>query len=182
MSVEVKLRSSGLKNVIKALGAKNPVIKIGVLGSNGSAPRDPKAQAGDISFEQLMRKRTVKEGEEEPASPPTNADILAAHEYGTTHMEQRSVLRYPLITYLNQYMENAGAYSRASMEALLASGTLRPFFEKTAITAETVVQDGFDSQGFGTWADWKDPNYKNNAGMVLVDTTQLRKAITTEVK
>jgi phage gpG-like protein len=48
--------------------------------------------------------------------------------------------------------------------------------------AEGISKGAFDTQGYGKWPDWKNPNYTNNANQVLVDTGQLVGSITSEVK
>ena len=71
---------------------------------------------------------------------------------------------------------------KADIEVAVRTASFIPFFNSVATTAETIIADAFDSQGFGDWPDWKDPSYQNNTGMVLVDTQQLRNSITSEVK
>jgi len=179
MSVTVKINDQALRQVLKTLKGKQPVGRIGVIGGAATAPRA--AAPHEVSFDELAAMRTRKQGAKEAAAPPTNAQVLAAHEYGTTRMPQRSVLRVPLTDELPRALARAGAFSKDAVEKILLAGSLRPYMQKVMIAAETVVQGAFDTGGYGKWTAWKDPDYQNNAGMLLVDTTQLRKAITSEV-
>lgn len=183
MSDGVTINDKRLKGLIDAFKGKIPKVSVGIIG--GSGDREAKAKAAEITFESLMRKKTVKKGEEaKAASPSTNAEILAAHEYGAPSrgLPQRSVLRVPISEHLARYLENSGAFDEKAITKVIEAGNLVPYLTLFGIQAEVVVQDAFDSRGFGRWAPWKNPNYQNNTGMVLVDTTQTRKAITSKVR
>ncbi len=179
MSDTVKLYDKGLKQIIAAFGKKIPKVRIGIMGDDGA--RQPKAPPEIITYEALMARETNKPGVEAktPAEPPSNAQVLAAHEYGTAHSPQRSVLRVPIADNLAHYLQRAGAFDDKVLTRLVESGEIRPFMEKIAITAETVVDDGFETGGFGKWKP-SDMTRKTVA-QTLVETTQMRKAITSEV-
>lgn len=152
MSTDVSLKIDGLAKITKMLKGQLPNIRIGVLG------KDARSGGG------------------------SNATVGAAHEYGTSKMPARSFLRMPLTEYLNKYLEKSGVFSEHHLKQLLKEGNLIPLFKTIAVQAEAVVAEAFDTGGFGKWAKWKNPNYKNNTGQVLVDTQQLRNSITSEVK
>ena len=147
----------GLDQLIKALKAKVPVARVGILGS-----------------------KTYRKSE--GAGQPTNAEIGAAHEFGTTKIPQRSFLRVPIANNLEKEMNSKGMLDKDTLNEVVKSGTLMPWMEKVAIAAEACVSDAFATGGDGKWPAWKNPNYENNANMLLVDTTQLRESITSEVK
>ena len=149
----------GLDQLLKALKAKPPTARIGIL--SGSAPR------------------TSAE-----AKNPSNAEIGAVHEFGSIkrNIPSRSFLRVPLTELLNKRLESSGALDKDVMAAVIKSGTVTPWLTRIMVIAEGIVSDAFDSGGFGKWKKWKDPGYQNNTGMLLVDTQQLRNSITTEVK
>jgi phage gpG-like protein len=113
-----------------------------------------------------------------------NAEIGAAHEYGAPGqgIPQRSFLRMPLINYLQEQMEKAGLLSELELKEVIKTGTMMPYMRKVATIAEMTVLLAFDSGGFGQWPEWKNPNYTNNTGKLLMDTQQLRNSITSEVK
>lgn len=159
MSDAYTLNIQGLDALLSALKGKPPQARIGILG--GST-------------------REVKPGEK---SKPTNAEVGAAHEFGAPArgLPQRSFLRVPLTDHLEKYMEKSGLLDKQALNDVLKKKSLLPWVKKMATVAETVVQDAFDTGGFGKWPAHK-PGHENNANMLLVDTHQLRDSITSEVK
>ena len=154
-TVEVK----GLEQLLKALKAKAPSCRVGVLGG-----------------------KNVREKEGNGSSQPTNAEVGAAHEFGTSTIPQRSFLRVPIADHLSKEMEESGALDEDTMKAVVREGTVKPWLQKTAILAEGIVAKAFESGGFGKWPAWKNKNYTNNTGQLLIDTQQLRNSVTSEVK
>lgn len=151
---DTDINVKGLEKLAKALKMKPPVARVGILGNSSAR----------------------KEG-----SGPSNAEIGAAHEFGTSKLPMRSFLRIPISENLNAYLESSGLLDKKAMADVVTQGSLRPWVEKMAIVAEGIVIEGFHTGGFGRWAPWKTPGYENNTGMILVDTTQLRDSITSEV-
>lgn len=149
------VKIDGLDKLLKALKGKPPVARVGILSG----------------------KDARKEG-------PGNAEIGAAHEYGVPSrgLPARSFLRMPLSERLGPTMESSGLLGPEETKEVLKSGTVVPWLKKVAVVAEGVVREAFETQGFGKWKPWKDPNYTNNAMQVLVDTGQLKNSITSEVK
>lgn len=157
MSEDVTLNVKGLDQLLKALKARPPVARVGVLGS--------KAHRSD-------------------GGPASNALVGAVHEFGSPArgIPQRSFLRIPISENLQKYMVKSGALDKTVLRDVVKQGTLLPWMRKVAVLAEGIVADAFSSSGFGKWVPWKNPSYTNNAGQILVDTTQLRNSITSEVK
>lgn len=149
---------TGLEKLIKALHQKPPVARVGILGDNT---------------------RTRAEGDK---SPPTNAEVGAAHEFGTSSIPRRSFLRVPIADGLQGEMERSGLLDQKALKEVIKQGSVLPWMEKVAVCAEACVLEAFDTGGNGKWPAWKDPGYMNNAGQLLVDTKQLRQSISTEVK
>jgi phage gpG-like protein len=147
----------GLDQILKALKAKPPVCRIGILGSTNA--------------------RQGKSG-------VTNATVGAVHEFGAPgrNIPQRSFLRVPLTDNLEKYLEQAGAFDKDVLAEVIKQGSVIPWMKKVAATAKQIVGEAFDTGGFGRWPAWKDPNYTNEGGQLLVDTQSLRDSITTEVK
>lgn len=145
--------TKNLDKLVRALkkGAKASV-KIGIFGDN--APR----QDGELN----------------------NATIGAFHEFGTSTLPQRSFLRMPINSYLGKELEQNGALDEATLKDVVRGNNIKPWLDKVAITAEGVVQDAFDSGGFGTWQP-SDMSGKKNQ-QTLVETAQLRNSITTKVE
>ena len=148
----------GLDQLLKALKARPPLCRIGILG-NSNARRGGK-------------------------SGVTNATVGAVHEFGAPgrNIPQRSFLRVPLTDKLEKYLEQSRAFDKEVLAEVIAQGSIFPWMQKVAASAKQVVGDAFETSGFGKWPKWKDPNYRNEGGMLLVDTQSLRDSITTEVK
>lgn len=157
----VTVEVGGLDQLLKALKTKPPVCRVGILGE-----------------------KTNRKAGGSNKSDTTNATIGAAHEFGAPArgLPQRSFLRVPISDRLQKEMEKAGAISKAEFKDVIKQGSVAPWLKKIAVLAEGIVKGAFDSAGYGKWPAWKDPNYTNNAMQILVDTTQLRDSITSEVK
>jgi phage gpG-like protein len=151
MADDIKLNIKPLEHLINSFRGKLPIVRVGILG-------DTARNKGK-----------------------SNAEVGAAHEFGTSKLPIRSFLRMPLTDYLNKYLDDSGAFDKNSLNKVVKNGSLIPWMEKVAVVAENVVMDAFDTKGFGKWPSWKNPNYMNNTGQVLVDTQQLRNSITSEV-
>lgn len=145
----------GLDQLLKALKEKAPQIRVGILGD----------------------KNARKEGK-----GSSNAEIGAAHEYGTSTLPQRSFLRVPIQENLDKEMEKSNLFTPDTFAEVIKGGTVIPWAEKVGICAEACVADAFATGGNGKWAAWKTPGYENNTGDILVDTKQLRDSITSDVK
>jgi phage gpG-like protein len=148
------MTTRALDTLVKALKKKPPSIRVGILGKG--------ARTGGA------------------AGGPTNAQVGAWHEFGTTTLPVRSFLRVPLADNLDARLKSAGAFDRAVLNRVIASGSIRPWCEQVAIVAEAIVLEGFDTGGYGKWRP-SDMTYKHNA-QTLVETGQLRNSISSDVK
>lgn len=148
---------TGLDQLCKALKRKPPKGRVGIIGAKNE--------------------RTSEEGDKKE---PTNSEVGAAHEYGTQHSPQRSFLRVPLIDHLQERMEKKGAIGEPEMKEVLKSGTLIPWMKKIAVLAEEIIQDAFQTGGFGKWKP--SDMTRKKVKMTLIETQQLRDSITSEVK
>lgn len=157
----VTVNTKGLDQLVKAFSGKLPTLKVGILADNSrSGPGK---------------------------SSPTNVQVGAAHEYGAPArgIPMRSFLRMPLNDRLGKYMEEAGLFKEKVISGMIKTGSIDSYMRLTGEVALNVVRDAFDSGGFGKWAKWKHPEERqanSNAGMLLVDTHQLRDSIAFEVK
>lgn len=155
-----EIKIDGLEKLIKSLNKKPPQCRIGILGASNRTPKPGQKNA------------------------PSNALVGAVHEFGSPirGIPSRSFLRMPLSENLNKELENSGALDKEVLNEVMKSGTMLPWVRKIAVIAEGIVMDAFDSGGFGQWPAWKNRDYTNNTGMLLVDTQQLRNSISSEVK
>lgn len=151
----------GLENLIKALKVRTPpVARVGILGANAAAPHPSGEKFGDKT--------------------PTNAQVGAWHEYGTTKLPVRSFLRLPLSALLPSRLEEAGAFDKEALDQVLAEGSLEPWVAKLAVIGEAIVIEGFQTGGYGTWV--RSDMSRKKVKMTLVETGQLRNSITSDVK
>ena len=114
------------------------------------------------------------------SSGVTNADVGAAHEFGTERLPVRSWLRVPLNTYFYRNMRSAGAFSPAKLKELFATKSFSTWLAKAGAVGVATVNEAFNSEGNGTWPP-SDMSRKTNH-QTLVETHQLRDSVTYEVK
>ncbi len=116
-------------------------------------------------------------------STVTNAQVGAVHEFGSPakNIPVRSFLRMPITTHFSQALKESKLFKKEELKKIIKEKKLIPWLKRVGITAEKVVREAFDSNGFGTWAPWKG-DYKSKTGLILVDTQQLRDSITSEVR
>jgi phage gpG-like protein len=105
----------------------------------------------------------------------TNAEVGAIHEFGSFSrgIPARSFLRMPLF----QKSETIVSEGSAGSLKMLAKGNLIGILKNLGIACERAILGAFDSRGYGTWAP-----LKVRKGTPLIDTGQLRRAITSKVE
>lgn len=162
----------GLDQILKALKAKPPVVRVGILGEKTQRVEGKTT----LTFSEVQNLKKPRRG----ADVPTNAEIGASHEFGTSKLPQRSFLRMPLADRLQKEMESAGALDEKVLKEVIRSGSVVPWLKKIAVLAEGIVLGAFDSGGYGKWKP-SDMRYKT-VHQTLVETQQLRNSITSEVK
>lgn len=108
-----------------------------------------------------------------------NPEIGLIHEVGrvSDNMPARSFLRMPLT------FKKADLMTFAIKNAkLIEQGNVKGFFAKIGIKAEAIIQEAFETGGFGQWAKNKPSTIAaKGSSAPLIDTGELRKAITSEV-
>lgn len=161
MSDDVTLNVKGLDQLLKALKAKPPTARVGVLAETVNRKSEP------------GQKNT-----------PNNAEVGAAHEYGAPGrgLPQRSFLRVPITDNLDKRLSQEGMLSKQTLADVIKTGSVLPWVKKVTSIAKGIVTEAFETGGFGKWPQWEDSHYSNNAGQLLVDTKQLRDSIVMDVK
>lgn len=147
------------------------------LKANTSGPL-PFAKVGVLS-----ETNTRSPGEDGGTDAGTNVEIGAAHEFGSQSqgVPMRSFLRMPLNQRSKQIAESALGGDMAS--ELIEAGGLDLAAERLGIAAEAVVQEAFETRGFGTWpANSESTITSKGSDSPLIDTGQLRGAITSKVE
>lgn len=143
-----------LEDLIKALELASPSARVGILGDKSQRPSDKGEQS--------------------------NADIGVAHEFGTETLPVRSFLRVPITTQMQKYLNESNFFGSDSLKLIISEKSLMEWVRKIGIIAETIVGDSFENGGFGTWKPSNMDGKKIK--QTLVETTQLRDSITSEVK
>ncbi len=129
---DIELNLTGLDKLIKAVKARLPEIKVGILGQQERVE-------GDLS----------------------NADIGAFHEFGTSQLPQRSFLRVPLMDNLSKELKKSGVLDKFIINECIKTASLVPLAKRVAIVAEGVVLGAFDTNGYGKWPP-SQMNHKTN--------------------
>jgi len=114
-------------------------------------------------------------------SGPTNAEIGAKHEFGIDGMPMRSFLRAPLTNNLGKSLEKYGQFNEDLLNLVVESKSISPWLKLIGVIGEKVVKDAFAQQGPG-WEPWRIPGYSSKIGMILQDSQQLVKSISSEVE
>ena len=148
----VYVQVKGLEQILKALKSQPPVVKVGILG-------DAHREGGG-----------------------TNAEVGAAHEFGTSTIPMRSFLRVPITEGLQKEMDKSHLSDPETIKKVIKDGTIVEWMTQISVCAEACVSDAFDTGGNGKWPAWKSSSYENNTGQLLVDTQQLRESVTSKVK
>ncbi len=141
-----------LEAMLKGIDLKL-VAKVGILGSHGA--------------------RKSSEG-------VTNADIGLAHEKGvkSRNLPRRSWLEEPLQDHLKDHYIKLG---KKAIVGLLNSNYVQAYAE-LGLVCEVIIQKGFETGGYGKWKELKASTIRRKgSSAILIDTAQLRKAITSEV-
>ncbi|MBO7735905.1 MAG: hypothetical protein J6S67_25270 [Methanobrevibacter sp.] len=154
----IRVNVKGLQQILRALGDKY-VIRVGIMGS----------------------KSTRKNGK----SGLTNAEIGFINEFGaqTKNIPPRSFLGMPLRLYLSDFLKGKKAFSKKAVEQAVKDGKLLQLAKLAGATAEEVIQKAFETSGFGQWQGNSEyTKRKKKSDKPLIDTGELRRSITSEVK
>jgi phage gpG-like protein len=152
MADDNDLDTRALDRIMNAFKGEMPNLKVGILGDKNSR-----------------------------SDGKTNAEIGAKHEFGGDGMPIRSFMRMPINDKLEDEIEQSGLFGKNSINEVIKKGDVTPWMMKIGILCEKVIQDAFDSGGFGKWPKWK-PGYKSNTGLILVNTQQLKRSIVSKVE
>lgn len=109
----------------------------------------------------------------------TNPEIAAKNEYGVG-VPRRSMLRMPFHLHGDRVLKDAQADARSSLADVgrAPKRAAKRILDRVGTAGENLVQEAFDSRGFGSWA----PNAPATVEMKgsdspLIDSAQLRRAV-----
>ena len=152
-SVKVRSNLKGLDQ-LKANLNTNLVAKVGIFSDNNSR------EDGELS----------------------NSEIGARHEFGVLGegLPRRSFLRDPIELKRKQLLKTVERIIKANIAKKDAP---RLILELVGIAGEAIVQEAFETGGFGTWAPLSDITIANKkSSSILIDTSQLRGAVISKVE
>jgi hypothetical protein len=167
---KITLNTDALDEIQSALASKFKT-RVGILGNKTTRHAVVTTKAG-------LRKAGRS------LVPQTNAEIGLVHEKGslTLHVPRRSFLEMPLV------LKSAGLLAiRNKLWAIFLAGErtkerLKEAYRNLGLLAERIIQAAFESRGFGKWAPDSDSTQKRKGSdMPLIDSGQLRRAITSDV-
>jgi len=150
------------------------VAKVGILGAD-AAEVHKNTEAATLSTGRKVRKFIA-------GSTITNAEIGVIAEFGSIskNIPARSFLRYPLETHATELVE-AVAKSKTA-QAALEKGDIKTVYKILGFEAEKIVNKAFTTSGFGQWAANAPATIaKKGSSMPNIDTSQLRRSISSEV-
>lgn len=171
---DIEMNLKGLDQLLKAIKERPPVGKVGILGGSNTRSEGKKT----LTFNEIQ-KITKPRGKGEA---PTNASIGAVHEFGdpSRNIPQRSFLRIPISDLWTKRLVQANAFDEDVLKTVLKTGSFLTWMQKATVIAESIVVEAFTNNGYGEWKAHS-AGYTNNTGMILVDTTQLKNSISSEV-
>ena len=150
---EIRFNLDGLEDIKEKIG-KTYRTRVGIIGDKASKPHE-----GGI----------------------TNATLGLIQMFGslTRKIPARDFLLMPLMTKHREIMVSFGT---TSMRAAFAAGDYRRMFAMLGVKAEEIIQQAFETKGFGRWA----PNApatidRKGSSMPLINFGELRRAVSSDV-
>lgn len=155
----VTLNTKGLQSFKRQLNmAEKSVVEVGIFEDHAARSEGPHDVSG-----------------------LNNVEIGEKHEFGSIleGIPERSFLRVPLTTELPSIIKGESD----QLEKSFVESGAKSVLEQIGFMGEAAVQEAFDTAGFGTWP----PNSPMTIEMKgsnkpLIDTSQLRKSISSRVR
>jgi hypothetical protein len=111
----------------------------------------------------------------------SNTRIGAVQEFGSIkhNIPARSWLKMPVLTRLPAEAQRIG---KRFFDTIATRKGMAVALKLLGAAAERVIQQGFDTGGFGHWAKLKPRTIqRKGSSAILIDTAQLRKAVSSRV-
>jgi phage gpG-like protein len=111
-----------------------------------------------------------------------NAELGLIHEFGSRkrNIPARSFLRFPIefkAKELTKFIAN-----KEDIEKIIVKQGLKQVYKLLGVKGEAIIQEAFETKGFGTWLDNSPETIKQKGSdKPLIDTSQLRRSITSKV-
>lgn len=170
----IKADISELQRIVKDMG-HNFYARVGIIGANAMKPH---MEGKNKNSNKKKSKRVASDIE----SGMTMAEIGVIQEFGsvTNNIPPRSFLRMPIEEKKRDLIR---FLSSPTVRAVVSKGDVKRAFKMLGTEAVGVVLDAFRTRGFGHWADNKQQTIdRKGSDSPLIDTGELRKSITYDVK
>jgi phage gpG-like protein len=154
-NVKIDFNIDGLERIRKNLEESKLTAKLGIFGDKN--------------------KRDDKTG-------TTNAYIGALHEFGvlTKELPRRSFLLDPLTIKGKELTKETGKIIDKYIDE---EGGIEKILELVGIYGESIVQEAFESGGFGAWQPIKEATTnKKGSSQILIDSSELRRSVISKVE
>jgi len=129
----------------------------------------------------ILAGKTTREVEEDQTI--NNAELGLIHEFGskTENIPARSFLRFPL-EFKGKALTNLIVKDKEKIQKVIANDGLKSVYKKLGAAAEAIIQEAFETGGFGQWPDITEATKKRKkSSSILIDTGQLRRSVTSKV-
>ena len=111
------------------------------------------------------------------SSGASNATIGAKHEFGIG-LHKRSFLKEPLTIALPEEIDLA----KNEISKEISLGDQDKAIKKIGVLCESIIQDAFDTGGFGRWEPLRPATIaKKGHDKILIETNQLRRSISSRI-
>ncbi len=174
-SVDLEYDFTGLNNFVKTIDRFGKyVVKVGIFGNKSARQGGGAMTNAEVGV--------INEFGSEGRRGAVHAFLRAAgiHEFGSFRgrVPARSFLRMPIAEKSKQIIADA---SKGAAE-MLAKGDVVGVLKRLGIACEKQIQLAFATRGFGSWApDAPSTVRKKGSNQPLIDTSQLRRSISSQV-
>jgi len=152
-STQINFKIDGLERIRKNLEQTKLVAKLGIFGDKGKRDEDTKA---------------------------ANADIGAFLEFGTKKMPRRSFLLDPLTIKGKELTKKTEQIIDRYIDE---ENGIEKILELVGIYGESIVQEAFETGGFGAWEPIKEATAnRKGSSQILIDSSQLRRSVISKVE
>lgn len=163
----------GLDDLRKEIG-DSYIARVGILG--GAAQEREEYEVVVIGKKKYLKKKV---GIKQDLS---NSEVGVIQEFGSekAHIPPRSFLRMPIAM---KGKELVKAITGNMAKAAFEKGNIKGIFKILGVAGELIVDDAFNTSGFGQWKPLADSTIRQKgSSKPLIDTSQLRRSISSDVK
>lgn len=156
-STQINFKVDGLKRIRKNLEQTKLVAKLGIFGDKSKRDEDTKAGV-------------------------TNAELGSFHEFGAPkiNLPRRSFLLDPLTIKGKELTKKTEQIIDKYIDK---EGGIEKILELVGIYGESIVQEAFETGGFGAWQPIKEATAnRKGSSQILIDSSQLRRSVISKVE